>query len=83
MWCNECNRHHSSHDFCSSCGTCLIGEYGYPNDDKDYCIRLVMCLSCNALNTMEYNTTDSSPDDGPPIMSEMKKAFDELWEGDV
>jgi len=32
---------------------------------------------------MEYNTTDSSPDDGPPIMSEMKKAFDELWEGDV
>ena len=79
MWCNECHKQHVPQEFCISCGTCLLRDYGYPDDDKDYCIRLVKCLTCGTLNTVEYNTAETGPEDSQPILEELKKRFDELW----
>ena len=79
MWCNECHKHHVPKEFCISCGACLVRDYGYPDDDKDYCIRLVRCLTCSALNTVEYNIVERDPSDSQPVIEELQKTFDELW----
>jgi hypothetical protein len=85
MWCSECKREHTPQELCDSCGTCLLGEHSHPHDDEEYCIRLVKCIVCNALNTIEYNTVEQPPEDGPPTVQELEKTFDEHWgtEGEV
>ncbi|UCD88078.1 MAG: hypothetical protein JSV01_10170 [Desulfobacterales bacterium] len=79
MWCDECQKEHTLQEFCSCCGTCLLGEYGYPHDTKNYSIRISMCLICNALNTIEYDIVEPPHEKGPPTVEELEKTFDELW----
>jgi len=79
MWCDECKREHMLQEFCSSCGTCLLGEYGYPHENKNYSIRISMCLMCNALNTIEYDAIEPDHENGPTTVQELEKTFDELW----
>jgi hypothetical protein len=79
MWCDECQKEHSPQEFCASCGTCLLGVHGYQHDIKNYCIRVLMCLMCNALNTIEYDIVELTSKNGPPTVRELEKTFDELW----
>ena len=79
MWCNECKEEHTPQEFCSSCGTCLVGQHSYPHDDKDQYIRLVMCLVCYAFNTIEYDIIEYDPEHGPLTVQDLEKTFDEHW----
>jgi hypothetical protein len=79
MWCDDCKQERVPQEFCSSCGTCLLGEYGYPHDIRDHRIRIFMCLTCNALNTIEYDTAEPSHENGPVTVQELEKTFDEFW----
>jgi len=79
MWCHECKKEHAPQEFCTCCGTCLLGEYGYQHDVRNYCIRVLMCLMCNALNTIEYDMAEPPNANAPPTVQELEKTFDELW----
>ena len=79
MWCHECEKEHIPQEFCTCCGTCLLGACGHQHDARNYSIRVFMCLTCHALNTVEYDMTEPCSENGPPTVQELEKTFDELW----
>lgn len=87
MWCSECKEEHTAQEFCKGCGTCLLGEYGYQHGDVEHNIRVVTCLGCFKFNTIEYDTIEHHPENGPPTAQELEITFDEYWgtegEGDT